>query len=338
MLASKHKASGGGREPEETKMKLATARIANELRPMALLRDGRYLNIGIAGDLGLLSNRRPGSVAAILDERLGHGVVVARLVDGVESGVAGIVDQLAAAHALRDAVDLAAPVQPALILCTGGSYLAHMKEMGVAPPKAPGAFIKAAYTVTGPRDPIYLPPAAPGMVDFECEFSCVFGRPCHNVTADEALDYVAGYTMLNDVSARDGVGDFFASLAGGNPKASCDMWDGIVRDKQYPSFCPLGPVVATKDELDPHDVTITTLLNGKVMQSANTRDLFFPIGEIIAYFSRWFTFAPGDVISTGSPAGVGYASNPKVFMKAGDIVEVSGSMIGSLVNPVIERP
>jgi len=318
-------------------MRLAMVMVASGAHPAVVLRDGRYLDLKIAGELGVLKDCKPSSVVDILDARNDYRVHVQRLIDAVESFSAKAVDPLQAAGALLpgEPTPLLAPLDPTLILCTGGSYRDHIKEMGVTPPEAPGAFMKSPRTVTGPRAPILLPVNAPSMIDFECEFSCVFDRPCHNVEPDEALDYIGGYTMINDVSARDAVADWFASLNQNNWRRTHDTWDLNVLGKQYPTFCPLGPYVVTKDEItDPHDVHIKTVLNGQLMQSAHTADLFFSIPKVISYFSRWYTFGPGDVMSTGSPAGVGYAHDPKVFMKVGDVVEVSGTGIGALRNSV----
>jgi 2-keto-4-pentenoate hydratase/2-oxohepta-3-ene-1,7-dioic acid hydratase in catechol pathway len=318
-------------------MKLAMIRGAQGDHPAVALRDGRYLDLGAAARAGILKDCAPSSVTDILDVRRSDGAHVSRLADAVECGAAGVVDPLVQAGAILEAdqVSLSAPLRPRLILCTGGAFLDHMKEMGVPPPEYPGAFMKAPHTVSGPRDAILLPINAPAMVDFECEFCCVFDRPCHNVEPEEALGYVAGYTMINDVSSRDTAAEHLGSLTQGMPKRTQDLWDRVILGKQFPGFCPIGPVVVTRDEIpDPHDVHIKTLLNGKVMQSAHTADLVFKLGYTISHFSRWHTFEPGDVLSTGSPAGVGYAHDPKVFLKVGDVVEVEGSGVGSLINRV----
>jgi len=318
-------------------MKLAMIKVNLDAHPAVVLQDGRCLDLKIASTLGLLEDFVPSRVEEILGARNDFLTPVRRLLEAVEGGAASSVDPLLETGGLLSdwQTALLPPLQPNLILCTGGSYLDHVREMGVEPPKAPGAFIKAPHTVTGPRAAILLPVNAPSMIDFECEFCCVFDRRCHNVEPEEALDYIGGFTMINDVSARDDVADWFGSLTQNNPRRTCEIWDRVVLGKQYPTFCPLGPVVATKDEIpDPHDVHIKTVLNGTVMQSAHTADLAFSIGKIISHFSRWHTFDCGDVLSTGSPSGVGFARNPKVFLKVGDVVEVEGTGIGSLSNGV----
>jgi acylpyruvate hydrolase len=231
-----------------------------------------------------------------------------------------------------------APVpDPSIVLSTGTAYRAHLAEMKVGAPKAPGGFLKNAAAIIGSGAPIVLPPQAPGMVDYEGEFSCVIGRACHNVAAEEAMDFVAGYTIINDVSARDWVPGFLG--AKGSPMEVSRAAGLNILGKQFPTFCPIGPALVTVDEVpDPHDLRLTTRLNGQVMQSAHTGDLIFRLAETIAYFSRWYRFSPGDVITTGSPDGVGYARNPQVFMKHGDVVEVEVSRVGILRNPVMAAP
>ena len=192
-------------------------------------------------------------------------------------------------------------------------------------PKIPAGFLKNANIVIGPGEPIVLPPQCPDMVDFEAEFSIVIGRPARNVSEADAMDYVAGYTLINDVGARDW----------NDRSGNAEPWTFIRMAKNLPTFCPLGPVVATKDEVaDPHNVRMTLTLNGRVMQDACTDDLIHTIPKHVAYYSRYYPLDPGDIISTGSPAGVGFARDPKVFMRAGDRVEITVPEIGTLANPV----
>ncbi len=226
---------------------------------------------------------------------------------------------------------LAAPVpRPGIVLSHGRAYFSHLREMqGTDRPKPtaePTAFMKNVNAIIGPNEPIVLPPQCADMVDFEGEFSVVFGAPCHNVSESEALERVAGYTIINDVSARNWVENFEQT---GDP-------DLNRMGKQLPGFCPIGPVIVTKDEIpDPQNVTLTTTLNGKVMQQAHTSDLIWRITELIAYFSRWYPFRPGDILTSGSPAGVGYGRNPKVFMQPGDVVAVTVQGVGTLSNPIV---
>lgn len=167
-------------------------------------------------------------------------------------------------------------------------------------------------------------------------FSAVFGRPCHGVDAGEALEYVAGYTLINDVSARDWVAPVFAASGVMGPIFA---WEQNLLGKQFPTFCPMGPVLATREEVpDPDGVDLQTTLNGEVMQSASTSDLVFGLAALIAHYSRFYRFLPGDVITTGSPSGVGYGRSPQRFMKAGDTIAVRASGIGTLTNPVVDAP
>ncbi len=225
-----------------------------------------------------------------------------------------------------DAVSLLAPLpDPGLIVSCGHTYARHVAEMGADAPSHPAGFIKCSSSVTGPRAPIVLPRAHPDMVDFEGEFSVVIGRPCHDVPVKNAMDHVAGYTIINDVSARDWVAE---------AKATGDMFFNTL-GKQFPTFCPMGPCVVTAGEIaDPHALDITTTVNGEVFQAANTRELVFSISELVAFWSRFYAFRPGDIITTGSPAGVGAARTPPVFLKPGDRVDIEVSGIGVLSNPV----
>jgi acylpyruvate hydrolase len=230
---------------------------------------------------------------------------------------------------------LLAPIQnPALVLSVGMNYHEHLKEMKTPAPQKPAAFTKSVASIIGPEAPILIPPNNPDMVDWEGEFSVVIGKPCHRVKAAQALDYVAGYTIVNDVSARDWVAPVFSSTGIMGP---IHAWEQNLLGKMFPTFCPMGPVLATKEDVpDPGNVKITTRLNGKLMQSANTDDLVFSVPELIEYYSQFYLFKPGDVITTGSPSGVGYGRNPRIFMKAGDVVEVEVEGVGILRNPVEE--
>lgn len=233
----------------------------------------------------------------------------------------------------RASTKLLAPIpRPNLLLSAGMNYHEHLKEMGSAPPPHPTAFIKNAESITGPGSPILLPPQCPDMVDFEGEFSVVIGRACHNVTAEQVMDYVAGYTIINDVSARNWVEGY--KNAQGKIAAQF-AWELNILGKQLPTFTPMGPVVVTKDEIkDDRNLRLTTTLNGTVMQSTSTSDLVYGVREVVAHFSKFYRFVPGDVISTGSPSGVGFARKPPVFMRDGDVVAVTAEGVGTLENPV----
>jgi acylpyruvate hydrolase len=242
-----------------------------------------------------------------------------------------------AASPPRDALvanaTLLAPIaDPRIILSCGMNYRAHLHEMNTPVPATPTSFTKSVASVIGPGEAIRLPASNPDMVDWEGEFSVVIGRPCHRVSEAQALDYVAGYTLVNDVSARDWVAPFFASE--GRMQA-INAWEHNLLGKMLPTFCPMGPVVVTADELaNPANLPIQTRVNGEVMQSSNTNDLVFGVPTLIAYYSQFYQLMPGDIITTGSPSGVGYGMNPKRFLRDGDVVEVEVPGIGILRNPV----
>lgn len=218
---------------------------------------------------------------------------------------------------------LLAPVEPPNIIAIGLNYKAHAAESGRNPPERPMLFLKSTTSLQNPGDPIELPVAlASSEVDYECELCVVIGKKCKNVKRAEALDYVLGYTAGNDISARD----WQRRLGGG-------QWS---QAKSFDTFCPLGPVLVTRDEiLDPGNLRIRTLLNGQVMQDANTNDLIFDVPTLIEFLSGSKTLLPGTVIMTGTPSGVGFARTPPVWLQAGDTVSIEIEKIGTLTNPVI---
>ncbi|MFM8555752.1 MAG: fumarylacetoacetate hydrolase family protein [Betaproteobacteria bacterium] len=228
---------------------------------------------------------------------------------------------------------LLAPIpDPRIVLSCGMNYREHLHEMNTPVPTTPTSFTKSVASIIGTGEAIELPAAHPDMVDWEGEFSVVIGRPCHRVSEAEALDFVAGYTLVNDVSARDWVAPFFG--AEGRMEA-ISTWEHNLLGKMLPTFCPMGPALVTADELgDPGNLPIQTRVNGEVMQSSNTNDLVFGVSTLISYYSQFYQLMPGDVITTGSPSGVGYGMKPKRFLKAGDVVEVEVKGIGILRNPV----
>ncbi len=220
----------------------------------------------------------------------------------------------------EDAVTLAAPVpRPGKILCIGLNYRDHAAETGKPLPERPILFSKLPTAVIGPEEAIVLPRASQ-QVDFEAELGVVIGRRVKHVRRERALECVLGYLNLNDISARDfQFGD--------------GQWQ---RGKSCDSFCPLGPVIVTTDEIaDPGRLDVSLRLNGAVMQRSNTRQLVFGVPELIAFLSETITLEPGDVIATGTPAGVGFARQPPVFLKPGDRVEVEVQGLGVLANPVV---
>jgi acylpyruvate hydrolase len=277
----------------------------------------------------------PSSIRAILQTGPEALDAISRLLGKIESKSEFLADleEAGAVAKLSDAKLLAPIPDPALILSCGLNYHEHLREMKTPVPATPTAFTKNAASVIGTGEPILLPKAAPDMVDWEGELTVVIGKLCFGVRASDALGYVAGYTIVNDVSARNWVSGVFA--AKGN-MSSILAWEHNILGKQYPTFCPMGPALVTADEVgDISHLTLETRLNGKVMQSTTTADLVFHVPQLIEYFSKFYKLLPGDLITTGSPSGVGYGRNPKVFMQAGDVIEVEVERVGVLRNPVL---
>lgn len=216
-------------------------------------------------------------------------------------------------------VVLAAPVpRPGKVICIGLNYRDHAAESGMEIPRSPITFSKFPSAVIGSGSDIVLP-ADSSEVDFEAELAVVIGRRAKNVSAANAFDHVFGYTNFNDVSARD------MQFADG-------QWQ---RGKSCDTFAPLGPFVATKDEIgDPHELKIEFRLNGRTMQSSTTRELIFDIPQLIEFLSRSITLEPGDIIATGTPPGVGFARKPPIFLNEGDVCEVEIAGLGVLANRV----
>lgn len=218
-----------------------------------------------------------------------------------------------------------APIEPRDIICIGLNYRKHAAEGGQPIPEFPVVFMKNSGTLQNPGDPIVLPRKLKSdAVDYECELAVVIGKRCHNVSRADALKHVLGYTCANDVSARD-----WQMKYGGT------QW---CRGKTFATFCPLGPALVTADEItDPNSLGIRTILNGETMQDWNTDDMIFDVPTLIEFLSGSTVLAPGTVILTGTPHGVGAARKPPVFLKNGDTVTIEIERIGKLANPVIDE-
>jgi len=211
---------------------------------------------------------------------------------------------------------------PPKIVCLGLNYRDHAAESGAPIPKEPVLFSKYATALIGPGDPIFLPPVS-SEVDYEAELVLVVGKRGRPAAAEAALEYLAGYTIGHDVSARDW-----------QLKKDQKQW---MVGKTFDTFAPTGPVLVTADEVpDPHNLPIRLRLNGQTMQDSNTKQMVFPVGEVLAYLAKVFTLEPGDLIFTGTPPGVGFARKPPVFLKAGDVVEVEIEGLGVLRNAVVQ--
>ncbi|MCM3901201.1 MAG: fumarylacetoacetate hydrolase family protein [Pyrinomonadaceae bacterium] len=221
----------------------------------------------------------------------------------------------------RSAAYWVAPVpRPGKLICIGLNYRDHAAESNMPIPERPVVFSKFSTAVIAPGEAVIVPPTSK-QVDYEAELAVVIGRRAKNVSVSHALDYVLGYTVFNDVSARD------FQFADG-------QWQ---RGKSCDTFAPMGPKIVTADGVpDPHKLSIKLRLNGKTMQDSNTDQLIFGVPELVAFLSETITLEPGDVIATGTPPGVGFARKPPVFLKAGDVMEVEIEGLGTLNNPVVE--
>jgi len=218
-----------------------------------------------------------------------------------------------------ESIEFLPAVYPCKIMAIGRNYVDHAIEGGAAPPEAPLLFNKLPNSLSAHNAPIVLPPIST-KVDYEAELAVVIGRKAKRVTEVEALGYIFGYTLINDVSARD--------LQFGD-----GQW---TRGKGLDTFAPLGPFITTRDEIkDVQALKIDGRLNGEVMQSSNTGKMIFKVAYLVSYLSQGMTLQPGDVIATGTPEGVGIFRDPPVLLKAGDVFEVEIEGLGTLRNPVI---
>jgi 2-keto-4-pentenoate hydratase/2-oxohepta-3-ene-1,7-dioic acid hydratase in catechol pathway len=220
-------------------------------------------------------------------------------------------------------ITLDAPVlRPPKILCIGLNYRDHAAESKMEPPKVPTVFVKYPHTLIGDGQPIFLPRASQ-QPDYEAEFAVVIGRGGRNIAEADWEDHVFGYTIVNDVSARD-------------VQLASTQW---TLGKNFPTFAPMGPWIVSKDEIaDPHALDISLSINGETLQKSNTRELIFKLPKLISYISTMMPLSPGDIISTGTPAGVGMGRKPQRWLRPGDDVVVEIAGIGSLRNPVQAEP
>jgi 2-keto-4-pentenoate hydratase/2-oxohepta-3-ene-1,7-dioic acid hydratase in catechol pathway len=220
-------------------------------------------------------------------------------------------------------VSLEAPLQrPPKILCIGLNYRDHAAESKMEPPKFPTVFTKYPHTLIGNGQSILLPRASQ-QPDYEAEFAVVIGQGGRNIPEANWEDHVFGYTIFHDVSARD-------------VQLATSQW---TLGKNFPTFGPMGPWIVSKDEIaDPHQLDISLSINGETLQSSNTRELIFKVPRLISYISTMMPLVPGDIISTGTPAGVGMGRSPQRWLRPGDEVVIEIAGIGSLRNPVLAEP
>jgi acylpyruvate hydrolase len=301
----------------------------------AQLASGEILHLGRAAESGTIEAWLPSSVMGILVGGPEGLAVAERLAARHEAmGQASLTPKRAQGALLPPDTRLLAPVpSPGMILAAGLAYRSHLAEMSGTPtPTHPTAFLKSPSSISGPGATVTLPPQAPDHVDYEGELAIVIGRGCHAVDAEAAMQCIAGYTIANDLSARDWLKEVWAAE---KPWQARQTWEVNIMGKQLPGFTALGPAIATVGRInDPNPLRLVTRVNGAMMQDASISDMIFPIGETIAYFSRWYRFRPGDVLLTGTPAGVGVGRKPPVFLRAGDRVDVSIDRIGTLTTHV----
>jgi 2-keto-4-pentenoate hydratase/2-oxohepta-3-ene-1,7-dioic acid hydratase in catechol pathway len=262
--------------------------------------------------LGVLRGDRIADITAVapdMNTLIGAGI----------AALAAVEKLTALAEYSFDDVEFLPAVVPSKIVAIGRNYYDHALEGGSEPPPAPLIFTKLPNSLNAHGAPIVLPPIS-NQVDFEAELAVVIGKRASRVAEADALDYVFGYTLINDVSARD--------LQFGD-----GQW---VRGKGLDTFAPLGPCITTRDDIaDVHSLKIEGILNGEVMQSSNTAKMIFRVPYLIHYITQAITLEPGDVIATGTPEGVGIFRKPPVLLKPGDVFDVVIERLGTLSNPVI---
>jgi 2,4-diketo-3-deoxy-L-fuconate hydrolase len=219
-------------------------------------------------------------------------------------------------------VRIASPIhRPSKIICLGKNYAEHAKEGGFENPETPLLFCKTPNALSGPYDPIILPRSS-GQVDWEVELAVIIGKEGKRIAKTDAFDYVVGFTVMNDVSGRQA-------------QFSDSQW---FRGKSFDSFAPAGPFIVTPDEIDDvNNLRLTARVDGEIMQDGNTRDMIFDIRAIIENISEDITLIPGDIISTGTPAGVGIFRDPPIVLKPGNVVECRIEQIGAIINKVVKE-
>jgi 2-keto-4-pentenoate hydratase/2-oxohepta-3-ene-1,7-dioic acid hydratase in catechol pathway len=300
-------------------VRIATFRRGMEERT-GFLTDGHVYDIqSCASFFGM--EALPSNLTGIL--ALGRIAELGELISKVEKARKGNTELPLQCWATLEEVRLCAPIgRPPKIICLGRNYRDHAEEQGAKIPEAPLLFAKASTAIIGPDQPIVIPKGST-KVDFEGELAMVIGKRTSRANEKQAAEAIFGYTCLNDVTEREA-------------QAKEKQW---FRAKSMDTFAPLGPCITTSDQIgDPLDLGLTTKVNGEVMQSGTTADLIFSPVDIVIFASRAITLEPGDIISTGTPGGVGVFRDPQVFLKPGDVVEITIDKIGTLSNPVVKEP
>jgi acylpyruvate hydrolase len=280
--------------------------------------EAALLESGDADELAVAGLRVPGDLVGLLRGGAASMAAARRGLRFVEEREAENRMQ-GLSHPLTDVQFLAPVPRPGKVVCVGLNYRSHLAEIGERVPEYPVLFHKAATSVIGHRQPIVLPRVS-RQVDYEGELAVVIGRRAKYVPEEDALAHVAGYTGANDVSAHD-------------LEFRTSQWTS---GKMLDTFCPLGPVLRTADEVpDPAALRLRTTLNGRTVQDVRTSDMVFSVPFLVSYVSSLATLEPGDVILTGTPAGIGCNRKPQVFLQPGDLVSVALDGIGTLMNSVI---
>jgi len=278
---------------------------------------GRYLDVTVAVTKSILNLPEPVSRIEDILRTEGNLEILEEQVRRLDSASPEI------QSVLFDASDvvLQAPVlRPYKLIGIGLNYRDHIEETKMEMPKEPLLFAMYSNAIISPEEPIVIP-AMSRKIDYEAELAVVIGSTARHVRPEEAVSHIAGYTIVNDVSARD-------------LQRSDGQW---LRAKSFDTFAPMGPCLATRSALNDADgLAIELRLNGQTLQKSNTRNLIFKVPELVSHISKVMTLEPGDVISTGTPAGVGFTRRPPIYLQPGDIVEIEVEGIGILRNPVVD--
>lgn len=277
-------------------MKLITFESNGARRTGSMISEGAFVDVSAAGD-----------VLTIMTNPAARAKAQQLTATGKQEALSG--------------VTLLAPLAPRNLICIGLNYMEHCRETNSPVPTRPVIFAKFNNALANPGDTITWYQDTTTTVDYEAELGVIIGKPAHRVSKEEALNYVGGYTCVNDVSARD--------------IQNSDSGKQWVLGKTPDGFCPIGPTLVTTDDIpDPQVLDIKCILNGQVVQSSNTKDMIFNVAHLISHISRFMTLQPGDLISTGTPFGVGVSRKPPLWMKDGDVVVVELEKIGQLVNKI----
>lgn len=275
--------------------------------------------------LGIIKNEGPAIITDggyVLLSKLGFNISLEELISEGDKILDKLNDtSLTSAQLIKyEKEQLQAPLKkPGKIVAIGLNYIDHASESKMELPKQPLVFTKFNSSITGPYDPIIFSSTVTNKVDYEVELAVVIGKRVKNVSKENALDHVFGYTIINDVSARD-------------IQFDDGQW---VRGKSLDTFCPMGPFIVTADEiLEPQNLQLGCSINGTELQNASTKDMIFGVADLISILSRSFSFECGDIISTGTPSGVGFIRKPPIYLQNGDVMVTKISQIGKLINEV----